>query len=120
MLHEGLHQRHQARVITGAQREQGQIFIAAGIQGAASQFQQLPRRPFAHRPVNHAGLTETAAPAAAPGYLQPQPVVHRPPERHHRLIRKGCLIQVTDNGTLNTAMIRKFRLQVLKAVTVVI
>lgn len=78
------HQCRQLRIISGAQREQGDIRVARVCQRCLGDFKKIFQASFPHRPVNHSRLAESAAPGTSPGDFQAQTVMDRFSKGHNR------------------------------------
>ena len=61
---------------------------------------------FAHRPVDHAGMAEPAAPGTAPGNLHGQPVVDGLGKGHHLPGRERGRVEVGHNGLVHPVLAR--------------
>ncbi len=80
--HDRLHQLGHAAVVAAAQAEQADLLEAGGLQDLVHCVQHLLHWPLAHRPEDHAGLAEAAAPRAAALDLDGRAVVDGVDERH--------------------------------------
>ena len=78
------------------QREQAHLGKAGGRQPALHHLAHTGDRALADRPGDHPGLTEAAAPGAAPEDLHAHPLVDRFGKRHQRLLGIGPLVEVHD------------------------
>ena len=90
-----------AAEVGGRQRRERHLVVAGAAQALGDHRAHLVGRALAHRPGDHAGLAEAAAPGAAPEHLDVEPVVHDLGERHELVLRVGPVGQVGDGALLD-------------------
>ncbi len=98
--HRRLHQRRHARIVGGRQRRQRRLVVAALLDPADERVDDRDRVALAHRPVDHAGLAETAALGAAARDLDRHAVEDRLGVRQRRVVGEREAVDVGDPGAL--------------------
>ena len=93
-----LHYHLDGFVVTRAQREQGDIFIAGIGQGPLRQGKDCCGCTFAHRAIDHPGLAETAPLRATAADFKAQAIVDRVAKGNKGSVWIGGLVQVCDQG----------------------
>jgi hypothetical protein len=87
--------------VRGGQRRERDLVVAGASEALGHHRADLLGGPLAHRPGDHAGLAEPAAPRAAPEHLDVQPVVHHLGQGHQLAARVGPVGEVGDGPLLH-------------------
>ena len=88
-------------VVGAGQRQQPDLLVAGRLQAGLDHLADAGDRPLAHRPRDHAGLAEAAAPGAAAEDLDAHPLVHRLGQRHERLLRVRQAVEVHERALVD-------------------